>query len=224
MSILIVEDDIEIATSLIEGLKQNNFDTVHVVKALDGLKLAQQKNFQLIISDLMLPDMDGLEMISKIREKSIQTPVLILSAKRSLDERVLGFQKGGDDYMVKPFAFIELLARVNSLIRRAAPQIKQTQISFEDLSMNLINREVFRNNIKIELQLKEFLMLEFFLKNQKVILSKAQILQKIWGYDFDPQTNVVDVLVYRLRNKVDKDFDRSYIQTIKGVGYVLKIE
>jgi len=224
MAILIVEDDIEIANSLIEGLRQNNFESVHVTKGHEGYLLAMQRQFQLIISDLMLPDIDGLEMISMIRRQSIDTPVLILSAKRSLDERVLGFQKGGDDYMVKPYAFIELLARVNSLIRRSVPTATKTNISFQEIRMNLISREVFRKNIKIDLQVKEFLLLELFIKNQNIILTKPQILEKIWGYSFDPKTNVVDVLVYRLRNKIDKDFDRSYLQTIKGVGYVLRLE
>lgn len=224
MAILIVEDDIEIANSLIAGLKQNNFESVHVNKGYEGFLLATQNQFQLIISDLMLPDIDGLEMISMIREKNVETPVLILSAKRSLDEKILGFQKGGDDYMVKPFAFIELLARVNSLLRRSVSPAEKTNIAFEDIKMNLISREVFRKNIKIDLQVKEFSLLEFFIKNPNIIISKPQILEKIWGYSFDPKTNVVDVLVYRLRNKIDKDFDVSYLQTIKGVGYVLRHE
>lgn len=223
MAILIVEDDIEIAKSLVEGLQQNQFVCHHVSNGKDGLSLILNSSYQLIISDLMLPDINGLEMISQIREKGYGTPVLILSAKRSVDDRVLGLQKGGDDYMVKPYAFVELLARVNSLLRRAEPIYALTTLTFEDLQLNLMTREAFRNKQKIELQTKEFSLLEFFIKNQNIILTKAQILQKIWGYDFDPQTNVVDVLVYRLRNKIDKGFDQQYINTIKGVGYVLKI-
>ena len=224
MAILIVEDDIEIGASLSAGLAQNSFQCIHVTTGQEGLKLACEKLFQLIIVDLMLPDMDGLAMIEKLRSEGNQTPVLILSAKRSLDDRVLGLQRGGDDYMVKPFAFVELLARVNSLIRRAAPTNQPMILGFEDLKINLLTREAFRNNQKIELQVKEFLLLELFLKNQKIPMSKAQILEKIWGYNFDPQTNVVDVLVYRLRNKIDKGFAKSYLHTIRGIGYVLKSE
>ncbi|MGZ3690227.1 MAG: response regulator transcription factor [Pseudobdellovibrio sp.] len=224
MAILIIEDDVEIGKSIVDGLGQNHFECRHVVSGNEGINLALNNHFQMIIVDLMLPDIDGLEIISRLRQNNIQVPVLILSAKRSLDERVLGLQKGGDDYMVKPFAFVELLARVNSLIRRTATPAVPTTIQFEDLKVNLVTREVFRKGQAIELQAKEFLLLELFIKNQKVPLSKTQILENIWGYNFDPQTNVVDVLVYRLRNKIDKGFSVSYLHTIRGIGYVLKSE
>ena len=225
MAILIVEDDIEIANSLMAGLEQNKFICCHVNNGIEGFKLASKNQYQLIIADLMLPDIDGLEMIADLRKINVHTPVLILSAKRSLDDRVLGLSQGADDYLVKPYAFIELLARVNSLIRRATPtSVQSTSLVFEDLSINLVSREVLRKNQKIELQVKEFLLLEYFMRNQKIPLTKSQILKTIWDYSFDPQTNVVDVLVYRLRNKIDKGFEKSYLHTIRGIGYVLKSE
>lgn len=224
MSILIVEDDLKIANSIVEGLNQNNFECEHASSGEVGFTLAKAKSFQLIIADLMLPQMDGLEMISRLRAEQISTPVLILSAKRSLDDRVLGLQKGGDDYMVKPFAFIELLARVQNLIRLTSKSKSETTLQFEQISMNLVAREVYRDKQKIDLQAKEFLLLEYLIKNANKPLSKTQILEAIWGYNFDPQTNVVDVLVYRLRNKIDKGFSKSYLQTIRGIGYVFKSE
>jgi DNA-binding response OmpR family regulator len=224
MSILIVEDDLEIANSIQVGLQQNNLDCRHVNTAKECLSLLDQQSFQLIIADLMLPDQDGLEMISQIRKKGIQVPVLILSAKRSLDDRVLGLQNGGDDYMVKPYAFVELLARIKNLLKRSTPDAQVSSLSFQDIKLNLITREVTRGTTKIELQTKEFQLLELFIRHPNQPLSKIQILEKIWGYNFDPQTNVVDVLVYRLRNKIDKDFEKSYLHTIRGIGYVLKAE
>ncbi len=222
MAILIVEDDLKIATSISEGLLQNNFNCVHAGTAEAGLELARSQPFQLIIADLMLPRLDGLSMISILRKEQIKTPVLILSAKRSLDDRVLGLQKGGDDYLVKPFAFIELLTRIQNLIRLTSQLPQETSLTFADIRLNLVTREVLRNNQKIELQAKEFQLLEYLVKNPNQPLTKMQILEEIWGYNFDPQTNVVDVLIYRLRNKIDKGFPVSYLQTIRGIGYVLK--
>ncbi len=226
MKILIVEDDIGIAQDLLTGLEKNGFQCVHVTDGQIGLSLALKDKFHLMITDLMLPGLNGLEMISKLRQNKMTTPVLILTAKRSLDDRVLGLQNGGDDYLVKPYAFVELLARVNNLIRLTSlqPSLSQEQniITFEDLKVHLISREVTREQKKVELQTKEYQLLEYFIRNINVPLSKNQILEKIWGYHFDPKTNVVDVLVYRLRGKIDKGFKISYIQTIKGIGYVFK--
>ena len=227
MKILLVEDDLKIAEELIAGLELNNFKCVHKLDGNSGLDAALKNEFQLIITDLMLPGIDGLEMIAELRKNKVNVPVLILTAKRSLDDRVIGLQNGGDDYLVKPYAFVELLARVNNLIRRTLklPEAKQeTVISFEDLSVNLISREVIREQKKIELQTKEYQLLEYFIKNIQIPLSKNQILEKIWGYNFDPQTNVVDVLVYRLRGKIDKGFSKPYVHTLKGIGYVFKVE
>jgi two-component system, OmpR family, response regulator len=227
MKLLIVEDDLRIAEELMAGLESNSFKCVHALDGNSGLDAALKNEFQLIIMDLMLPGIDGLEMISELRKNKVNSPVLILTAKRSLDDRVIGLQNGGDDYLVKPYAFVELLARVNNLIRRTlkVPEAKQeTLISFEDLTVNLISRAVTREQKKIELQAKEYQLLEFFIKNIQIPLSKNQILEKIWGYHFDPQTNVVDVLVYRLRGKIDKGFAKPYIHTMKGIGYDFKVE
>ncbi len=227
MKILIVEDDLGIAQELAVGLQNNNFTCVHAIDAEKALILTTKNQFQLIITDLMLPGINGLEMISELRNKNVTVPVLILTAKRSLDDRVKGLQNGGDDYMVKPYAFVELLARVQNLIRRnvkTSEANQKTLIQFADLTVNLISREVIRGQNKIELQAKEYQLLEFFITNIETPLSKNQILEKIWGYHFDPQTNVVDVLVYRLRGKIDKGYSKPYIHTLKGIGYVFKLE
>ncbi|MBC7753728.1 MAG: response regulator transcription factor, partial [Moraxellaceae bacterium] len=175
MHILIVEDDTEIANDLIEGLGANHFDCTHVTNGHEGLILALENQYDVIITDLMLPQMDGLQMISELRRRNIQMPVLILTAKRSLDDRVLGLQNGGDDYLVKPYAFVELLARVNNLIRRsnkASTPTENTEIVFHDFKLSLISRELIRENIKISLQTKEYQLLEFFMKNPRTPLSK----------------------------------------------------
>lgn len=227
MKILLVEDDLRIAEELMAGLKSNHFECVHAMNGNSGLEAALNNEFHLIITDLMLPGIDGLEMIAELRKYKANIPVLILTAKRSLDDRVLGLQNGGDDYLVKPYAFVELLARINNLIKRtwkSTDAKPETSISFEDLTINLISREVTRDRKKIELQAKEYQLLEYFIKNIEIPLSKNQILERIWGYSFDPQTNVVDVLVYRLRGKIDKGFSRPYIHTMKGIGYVFKVE
>lgn len=226
MKVLLVEDDLKIAEDLIEGLEKNNFSCIHVSSAEEGLELALKNVYSLIITDLMLPKLNGLEMISNLRGHKVNTPVLILTAKRSLDERLIGLQSGGDDYLVKPYAFLELLARANNLIRRTSPEqaaLNSSLLSYEDLTLNIFSREVTRAHQKIDLQTKEYQLLEYFMRNAEVPLSKNQILEKIWGYNFDPQTNVVDVLVYRLRKKIDKDFGQTLIQTIKGIGYVFKL-
>jgi DNA-binding response OmpR family regulator len=170
----------------------------------------------------MLPDMDGLNIIAKLRTEEISTPVLILSAKRNVDDRIKGLQKGGDDYLTKPFVFAELLARVQALLRRSHATAESTQLACGELSMDLLKREPYRGDQKLDLQPREFALLELLLRNKEQVVSKTMILSHIWGYHFDPQTNVVDVLVSRLRSKVDKDFTTKYIHTIRGVGYVLK--
>jgi two-component system OmpR family response regulator len=170
----------------------------------------------------MLPKLDGLRLIEKLRRQKINTPVLILSAKRSVDDRVRGLQTGGDDYLVKPFAFPELLARVQALIRRVNGSTEPTSLTFGDLSLDLLKREVHRSGKTIDLQPREFALLEYLMRNTERVVSKTMILEHIWSYQFDPQTNVVDVLVSRLRSKVDRDFPEKIIHTIRGIGYVLK--
>src|SRR5258708_1906622 len=188
------------------------------------LRRASAEHYDAAVVDLMLPRLDGLSVIENLRGQEINTPVLILSAKRSVDDRVKGLQAGGDDYMVKPFAFSELLARVQALLRRASGAIaaESTRMKVGDLSMNLLSREVVRGGEKLDLQAREFALLEYLMRNAGRVVSKTMILEHVWDYGFDPQTNVVDVLVCRLRNKVDKNFTEKMIQTIRGVGYVLK--
>ncbi|HEX7673866.1 MAG TPA: response regulator transcription factor [Bdellovibrio sp.] len=222
MKILIVEDDKKISEFLAKGLKEAGYLIEHASDGEEGLAKAVGLSFDLVILDLMLPKLSGLDLLQKIRSQKIMAPVLILSAKHSVDDRVSGLQSGGDDYMVKPFAFTELLARVEALLRRSPKSLDVSKLQFEDLVLDLKTKEVTRSNKRIELHAKEFSLLEYFLRNPGQVLSKTQILEKVWSYDFDPQTNVVDVLVCRLRNKIDKDFDDKTIHTIRGMGYVLK--
>jgi len=224
MRVLVIEDDDKIASFIVNGLKQAGFATDHSTNGEDGLQRASTEHYDAAVVDLMLPRLDGLSLIEKLRRQEVNTPVLILSAKRSVDDRIKGLQAGGDDYMVKPFAFSELLARMQALLRRAtgnAPA-EPTRMKVGDLSMNLLSREVVRGAEKLELQAREFALLEYLMRNAGRVVSKTMILEHVWDYSFDPQTNVVDVLVCRLRNKVDKNFTQKMIHTIRGVGYVLK--
>ena len=222
MRILLVEDDLKIASFILKGLKEAGFASDHTTDGEEGLYLALTEPYDTAIIDIMLPKLDGLTLIEELRRKRINTPVIILSAKRSIDDRVKGLQKGGDDYLTKPFSFSELLARVQALIRRASREPEPTVLSLGDLSMDLLTREVIRTGTRIELQPREFALLEYLMRNVGRVISKTMILEHIWDYNFDPQTNVVDVLVCRLRNKVDRDFDVKMIHTVRGVGYVLK--
>ena len=222
MRILLVEDDLKIASFVVKGLKEAGFAVDHAVDGEDGLHLGLHEPYDAAVVDIMLPKLDGLSLIEKMREQGVNTPVIILSAKRSVDDRVKGLQAGGDDYLTKPFSFAELLARVQGLIRRATRATEPTQLNAGDLSMNLLSRQVRRGDEEIDLQPREFTLLEYLMRNEGRVVSKTMILEHVWDYSFDPQTNVVDVLVCRLRNKVDRDFDRKMIHTIRGVGYVLK--
>jgi two-component system OmpR family response regulator len=223
MRIILVEDDLKIASFVLKGLKEAGFAVDHAQDGEQGLYMALTEPYDTAIVDIMLPKLDGLTLIEELRRKRINTPVIILSAKRSIDDRVKGLQTGSDDYLTKPFAFSELLARVQALIRRASRTPEPTALSIGDLSLDLLTREVFRTDKKIELQPHEFALLEYLMRNAGRVVSKTMILEHVWDYNFDPQTNVVDVLVCRLRNKVDRDFDNKMIHTIRGVGYVLKV-
>jgi two-component system, OmpR family, response regulator len=222
MRVLVVEDDSKIASFVVNGLKQNGFAADHASDGENGLALAQAVSYDAAVLDIMLPKLDGLSLLRQLRQNKILTPVLILSAKARVDDRVKGLQAGGDDYLTKPFAFSELLARVQALIRRANHTAAPTTLSACDLTMDLLTREVTRSGQKIELQSREFALLELLLRHPGRAVTKTMILEQIWDYSFDPQTNVVDVLVHRLRAKMDKDFPLKLIQTIRGVGYVLK--
>jgi len=222
MRVLVVEDDSKIASFVVNGLKQNGFAVDHAPDGEEGLELAQAVSYDAAVLDIMLPKLDGLSLLRQLRQDKILTPVLILSAKASVDDRVKGLQAGGDDYLTKPFAFSELLARVQALVRRATHTAEPTKLSAGGLTMDLLTREVTRSEQKMELQSREFALLELLLRHPGRAITKTMILEQVWDYSFDPQTNVVDVLVSRLRAKVDKGFPVKLIQTIRGVGYVLK--
>ena len=222
MRILVIEDDPKIASFIVKGLKQNGFAVDHADNGEDGLHLALNALYDAAVIDIMLPKLDGLSVVQELRRQKINLAVLILSAKASVDDRIKGLQTGGDDYLVKPFAFSELLARVQALIRRSTNVTEPTSLTVADLRLNLITREVTRDGRKVELQTKEFALLEFLMRHADKVVSKALILEKVWDYSFDPQTNVVDVVVCRLREKVDRDFETKMIHTVRGVGYVLK--
>ena len=222
MRVLIVEDDEKISGFIIKGLRQAGFAVDHAADGEAGLHFALNEPYDACVIDIMLPKLDGLRLIEEARRRKINTPVLILSAKRSVDDRVKGLQTGGDDYLVKPFAFSELLARVQALIRRSSPPALPTHLVVGDLRLDLLSRDVFREDREVDLQPREFALLEYLMRNAGRVLSKTMILEHVWDYSFDPQTNVVDVLVCRLRNKVDREFEKKMIHTIRGVGYVLR--
>jgi two-component system OmpR family response regulator len=220
MRILVVEDDPKIASFVVNGLKQSGFAADHCPDGEEGLACAHSISYDAGVVDLMLPKLDGLGLIRELRAEGSRMPILILSAKASVDDRVKGLQAGGDDYLTKPFAFSELLARVQALIRRATQSPEVTRLAVGDLSLDLISREVRRGQEKIELQPREFALLEYLMRHANRPVTKTMILEHIFDYSFDPQTNVVDVLVHRLRAKVDKT--KAMIHTIRGVGYVLR--
>ena len=222
MRILLVEDDVKIASFIVKGLRAAGYAVDHALDGEEGLHRALTEPYDTAIIDIMLPKLDGLSLIEKMRKKKILTPVIILSAKGSLDDRVKGLQTGGDDYITKPFAFSELLARVQALIRRASGLSEPTRLSVADLSMNLLTREVTRKNKKMDLQPIEFSLLEYLLRSAGRVVSKTMIMEHVWDYNFDPQTNVVEARICRLRDKIDRDFDKKLIHTVRGVGYVLK--
>jgi len=223
MRILVVEDDKKIASFVIKGLREAGFAVDQAGDGQDGLALALSEPYDAAVMDVMLPKVDGLSVIQAMRQQKIFTPVIILSAKRSVDDRIKGLQSGGDDYLIKPFSFAELLARVYALLRRSGQGTEPTRLVLGELSMDLLAREVVRSGKKIELQPREFALLEYLMRNSGRVLSKTMIMEHVWGYDFDPQTNVVDVLVSRLRAKVDRDFENKLIQTQRGIGYVVKV-
>lgn len=222
MRILVVEDDKKIASFVVNGLKQSGFAVDHCPDGEDGLLMARTVTYDAAVIDIMLPKLDGLTLVQTLRKENIPLPVILLSAKATVDDRVKGLQAGGDDYVTKPFAFSELVARVQALIRRATHSAEPTRLSVGDLTLDLLTREITRAGQTIELQAREFSLLEYMMRHAGRVVTKTLILEHVWDYSFDPQTNVVDVLVHRLRSKVDKDFPKKLIQTIRGVGYVLK--
>ncbi|HVH56046.1 MAG TPA: response regulator transcription factor [Vicinamibacterales bacterium] len=225
MRALIVEDDQTIADFVTRGLREAGFVVDHAADGTTGLDLAGTGGYDVAIVDLMLPGMDGISLIQALRRDGIRTPVLILSARQSINDRVTGLEIGGDDYLVKPFAFPELLARVHALIRRASASPTSNQLTVGDLTLDLLTRKARRGGREIEaLRPREFALLEYLMRNVGRVVSKTMILSHVWDYSFDPRTNVVDVLVFRVREKIDKGFDSKLIHTVRGIGYVLKME
>ena len=221
MNILLVEDDTTTASFIQKGLNEQGYIVDHVANGEDGLHLGLNNPYDAMIIDRMLPEMDGLSIIRMLRKQNITTPVLILSALGEVDNRVEGLKAGGDDYLVKPYAFSELHARLQALLRRAQPAQEQTILKLADLEMDLMKRQVKRAGTLINLQPREFTLLEYLLRNTGQVVTRTMLLEKVWDYHFDPQTNVIDVHISRLRGKVDRDFDPPLLHTIRGAGYIL---
>jgi two-component system OmpR family response regulator len=222
MRALLVEDDNAIADFVGRGLREAGFAVDRVNDGDAGLSAALDRPYDVAIVDVMLPKRDGLSLIEELRRRKILTPVLILSARRSVDDRVRGLQAGGDDYLTKPFAFAELLARVQALLRRSTRVPESTTLTLGDLELDLLSRRVTRAGASIELRPREFALLEYLMRNAGKVVSKTMILSHVWEYNFDPQTNVVDVLVSRLRERIDRPFEQKLLHTVRGVGYVLR--
>jgi two-component system OmpR family response regulator len=222
LRLLVVEDDPAIASFLVKGLKEAGFAVDEAGNGGTALDMASSESYDLAVVDLMLPGLDGLALIEEMRRRRLKVPVIILSAKRSVDDRVRGLQAGGDDYLTKPFAFEELLARVQALIRRSTGTVEPMRLVVGDLALDLVSRKVERGGRTLELRPREYALLEYLMRSAGRVVSKAMILSHVFDYSFDPRTNVVDVLVHRLREKVDKGFDTPMIHTVRGMGYVLR--
>ncbi len=225
MHVVLIEDDEKIGAFVSRGLQQEAHVVSWARSGDEGLQLARQPGVDLAIVDLMLPGRDGLSIIRALREAKSAIPVIVLSARAAVDDRIHGLDAGADDYLTKPFSFAELLARVAALMRRASPRAESLpRMQVADLTLDVVSRRVHRGDRAIELQTKEFILLEYMMRNQGRVLSKTMILQHVWDYHFDPQTNVVDVLISRLRSKIDRDFSQKLIHTLRGVGYVLRAD
>jgi len=223
MRALLVEDDDAIAGFVERGLREAGFAVDWFADGDAGFEAAIGQPYDVAVVDLMLPKRDGLSLIDELRKRGVETPVLILSARRSVDDRVRGLQAGGDDYLTKPFAFAELLARVQALVRRASRAPEPTTLTVDDLTLDLLSRRVRRSDQIIDLRPREFALLEYLMRNAGKVISKTMILSHVWDYSFDPQTNIVDVLVSRLREKIDRRFEKKLLHTVRGVGYVIRV-
>lgn len=223
MRVLVVEDDRSIAAFISRGLGEAGFAVDVAATGPDGLLKAQSAEYDVAVVDVMLPGQDGLSLVEQLRRTGVRTPVLILTARRSVEDRVRGLEIGADDYLVKPFAFAELLARVQALIRRAHGTPDPIELTVADLRLHRLTRHVERAGRAIELRPREFALLDLLMRNAGRVVSKTMILSHVWGYDFDPGSNVVDVLVFRLRDRIDRDFSPPLLHTVRGVGYVLKV-
>lgn len=224
MRILVVEDDPAIAAFIARGLREAGYTVDQAADGVRGLDLARREPYDAVVLDLMLPGRDGLSVVEQLRTAGVTTPVLILTAKRAVDDRVKGLQIGGDDYLTKPFALAELLARIQALIRRSTGSHDSPRLAVGGLVLDRLARTVERDGRQIDLRPREFTLLQLLLRHAGQVVSKAMILSEVWGYSFDPGSNVVDVLVFRLREKIDRDFDVPLVHTVRGVGYVLKAD
>lgn len=224
MRILVVEDDADAATFLVKGLREAGHAVDHALDGLTGKNMAESGGYDAYVIDRMLPGMDGVTLLEDRRTDGDETPALFLSALGEVDDRVAGLKAGGDDYLVKPYAFSELIARVEALGRRRGPQNIQTTYSVGDLEMDILTRSVRRAGKKIDLQPREFRLLEYLMRHSGQVVTRTMLLENVWEYHFDPQTNVIDVHISRLRSKIDKEFEKPLLRTVRGAGYTLSDE
>ena len=222
MRILIVEDEKKVAGFIKKGLEEETYAVDVANDGEEGFHLADMNQYDLIILDLMLPKMDGLEVLTRLRDKKVSTPILLLTAKDAVDDKVTGLNKGADDYLTKPFAFSELLARIRSLLRRGQAET-QTELKVGDLVLDMVSHKVSRNGEEIELTGKEYSLLEYFMRNEGKVLTRTMIAEHVWDYNFDTFTNVIDVYVNHLRKKIDKKYPAKLLHTLRGVGYVMRV-
>ena len=223
MRVLVIEDDPDVAAYLIKGLKEQGYNVDSAEDGKNGLFLANSEDYDVMIIDRMLPEIDGLTIVRSVRAQGKNTPMLILSALGEVDDRVEGLRAGGDDYLTKPFAFSELLARLQALARRGSQSpAPQTTLRVADLELDLLSRTVRRGDKVIDLQPREFRLLEYLMSNAGRVVTRTMLLEKVWDYYFDPQTNVIDVHISRLRGKIDKDFEHPLLHTVRGAGYILR--
>ena len=222
MKVLLIEDNSQCADFIIQGLQQSGFQVLHSPDGLDGLFKARTETFDIAVIDIMLPKLDGLAVIEEIRRAKIKVPIIVLSARDSVESKIKGLETGADDYLAKPFSFSELQARIYALLRRAGGESEVSVLHLEDLELDLFGHRVIRGGKKLDLTPLEFKLLEYLLRNKGRIVTRTTILEHVWEYGFDPQTNVVEAQVCRLRDKIDKDFDRKLLKTVRGFGYVLE--
>jgi heavy metal response regulator len=221
MRILVVEDEKKVSAFIKKGLEEETYAVDIAHDGEEGLYLASESQFDLIVLDLMLPKLNGLEVLTKLREKKVATPIILLTAKDSVEDKVTGLNKGADDYLTKPFAFSELLARVRSLLRRGSGDTK-TLLQVADLTLDLVSHKVKREDMEMELTGKEYSLLEYFMRNEGKVLTRTMIAEHVWDYNFDTFTNVIDVYINHLRKKIDKDYPKKLLHTLRGVGYVMR--
>lgn len=222
MKILIIEDDKATVEFVAKGLQDAGYQTGHAEDGVRGLEMAKSGTFDLAVVDIMLPGLDGFAVIRGIREAGVEMPLLVLSAKDSVESKISGLDCGGDDYLAKPFSFGELLARIQALLRRAARAAEPTRLTVGDLTMDLLRREVRRAGEVLDLQPLEFQLLEYLMRNHGRVVTRTTILEHVWKYNFDTQTNIVEAAVFRLREKIDKPFEKKMLRTVRGFGYVLE--